>query len=116
MVRLSKDKKLVFALVKRGALNEFEVSILGNIYPVPDPQFPFLGVHYTPRMNGDIWLGPNAVLALDREGYKLTSFSLIDCLEIARFKGIYLLVLRNIKENIINYYICVLCVCIICLL
>ncbi len=38
-------------------------------------------------MNGDIWLGPNAVLALDREGYKLTSFSLKDCLEIARFKG-----------------------------
>ena len=48
----------------------------GNIYPVPDPQFPFLGVHYTPRMNGDIWLGPNAVLALDREGYNLTSFNL----------------------------------------
>ena len=43
-------------------------SINGNIYPVPNPKFPFLGVHYTPRMNGDIWLGPNAVLALDREG------------------------------------------------
>ena len=74
--------------------------INGNIYPVPDPKFPFLGVHYTPRMNGDIWLGPNAVLALDREGYKLTSFSLKDCLEIARFKGIYLLVLRNIRAGI----------------
>jgi L-2-hydroxyglutarate oxidase len=41
-----------------------------NIYPVPDPRFPFLGVHFTPRMNGDIWLGPNAVLALSREGYR----------------------------------------------
>ena len=51
-------------------------------------------------MNGDIWLGPNAVLALDREGYQLTSFSLKDCLEIARFKGIYLLVLRNIRAGI----------------
>ena len=48
--------------------------INGNIYPVPNPKFPFLGVHYTPRMNGDIWLGPNAVLALDREG-KLSSIS-----------------------------------------
>jgi L-2-hydroxyglutarate oxidase LhgO len=41
-----------------------------NIYPVPDPRFPFLGVHFTPRMNGDIWLGPNAVLAFSREGYR----------------------------------------------
>ena len=41
----------------------------GNIYPVPDPAFPFLGVHFTPRTNGDVWLGPNAVLAFAREGY-----------------------------------------------
>lgn len=41
-----------------------------NMYPVPDPRFPFLGVHFTPRMNGDIWLGPNAVLAFAREGYR----------------------------------------------
>jgi len=43
--------------------------VRGNIYPVPDPEFPFLGVHFTPRMNGEIWLGPNAVLAFAREGY-----------------------------------------------
>jgi len=43
--------------------------VKGNIYPVPDPQFPFLGVHFTPRMDGSIWLGPNAVLAFAREGY-----------------------------------------------
>jgi (S)-2-hydroxyglutarate dehydrogenase len=41
-----------------------------NIYPVPDPQFPFLGVHFTPRISGDVWLGPNAVLAFSREGYR----------------------------------------------
>jgi len=74
--------------------------INGNIYPVPDPKFPFLGVHYTPRMNGDIWLGPNAVLALDREGYKLFDFNLKDMLEIGRFPGIYKLVLRNIRAGI----------------
>src|SRR5471030_206012 len=43
--------------------------VKGNIYPVPDPEFPFLGVHFTPRMDGTIWLGPNAVLAFAREGY-----------------------------------------------
>ena len=43
--------------------------VKGNIYPVPDPAFPFLGVHFTPRMDGAVWLGPNAVLAFAREGY-----------------------------------------------
>jgi len=46
-----------------------EHLVAGNIYPVPDPAFPFLGVHFTPRMDGSIWLGPNAVLAFAREGY-----------------------------------------------
>ena len=49
--------------------------VKGNIYPVPDPSFPFLGVHFTPRMNGDIWLGPNAVLAFAREGYTFTTIN-----------------------------------------
>jgi len=44
--------------------------VKGNIYPVPDPEFPFLGVHFTPRMDGSVWLGPNAVLAFAREGYE----------------------------------------------
>lgn len=44
--------------------------VKGNIYPVPDPRFPFLGVHFTPRMDGSVWLGPNAVLAFKREGYR----------------------------------------------
>ena len=48
---------------------EKAMLIKGNIYPVPDPRFPFLGVHFTPRMNGEVWLGPNAVLAMAREGY-----------------------------------------------
>jgi len=43
--------------------------VKGNIYPVPDPEFPFLGVHFTPRMDGSIWLGPNSVVAFAREGY-----------------------------------------------
>nr|XP_018902806.1 PREDICTED: L-2-hydroxyglutarate dehydrogenase, mitochondrial isoform X2 [Bemisia tabaci] len=46
----------------------------GNIYPVPDPRLPFLGVHFTPRMDGSIWVGPNAVLAFRREGYRWWDF------------------------------------------
>lgn len=44
--------------------------VRGLIYPVPDPRFPFLGVHFTPRIDGDVWLGPNAVLAFGLEAYR----------------------------------------------
>lgn len=51
-----------------------------NIYPVPDPRFPFLGVHFTPRMDGSVIIGPNAVFSLSREGYSRTSFNAGDAL------------------------------------
>ncbi|XP_017798139.1 PREDICTED: L-2-hydroxyglutarate dehydrogenase, mitochondrial [Habropoda laboriosa] len=65
-----------------------------NIYPVPDPRFPFLGVHFTPRMNSEIWLGPNAVLAFAREGYRWRDVNIKDCLEMAKFPGLYKLCFR----------------------
>jgi len=58
-----------------------------NIYPVPDPQFPFLGVHFTPRINGDIWLGPNAVLAFSREGYRFRDINLRDMARLFASRG-----------------------------
>jgi L-2-hydroxyglutarate oxidase LhgO len=61
--------------------------VRGNIYPVPDPNVPFLGVHFTPRMNGDIWLGPNAVLAFAREGYTFTTINPGDLLETLSYAG-----------------------------
>ncbi|MFN2450171.1 MAG: L-2-hydroxyglutarate oxidase [Candidatus Baltobacteraceae bacterium] len=61
--------------------------VKGNIYPVPDPAFPFLGVHFTPRMNGDVWLGPNAVLAFAREGYSFTTVNLGDLVESLTYAG-----------------------------
>lgn len=61
--------------------------VKGNIYPVPDPNFPFLGVHFTPRMNGDIWLGPNAVLAFAREGYSFTTINPADLFETLTYSG-----------------------------
>ncbi|MBX7072011.1 MAG: L-2-hydroxyglutarate oxidase [Pirellulales bacterium] len=59
------------------------------IYPVADARFPFLGVHFTRRIGGGIEAGPNAVLALRREGYGRLSFSARDALALARFQGFW---------------------------
>jgi L-2-hydroxyglutarate oxidase len=59
------------------------------IYPVPDPSFPFLGVHFTRLIQGGVEAGPNAVLAFAREGYRKTDFSLRDTLETATFPGFW---------------------------
>jgi 2-hydroxyglutarate dehydrogenase len=61
--------------------------VKGNIYPVPDPRFPFLGVHFTPRMDGSVWLGPNAVLAFKREGYKWTDINLFELFDALKYPG-----------------------------
>lgn len=61
--------------------------VRGNIYPVPDPAFPFLGVHFTPRMDGAVWLGPNAVLAFAREGYRRSDVNPTDLLEALTYPG-----------------------------
>ncbi|KAL6437747.1 hypothetical protein ACFW04_004250 [Cataglyphis niger] len=65
-----------------------------NVYPVPDPRFPFLGVHFSPKITGDIWLGPNAVLAFSREGYSWFDINIKDCIEMAKFPGLYKLCFR----------------------
>ncbi len=57
------------------------------IYPVPDPAFPFLGAHFTRMINGAREVGPNAVLALKREGYKKTDFSFNDTVDSLTYKG-----------------------------
>jgi L-2-hydroxyglutarate oxidase LhgO len=64
------------------------------IYPVPDPAFPFLGVHFTRRMDGEVWLGPNAVLAFAREGYRRTDFVPADLAEVLAFRGFRALAAR----------------------
>jgi L-2-hydroxyglutarate oxidase LhgO len=59
------------------------------IYPVPDPKFPFLGVHFTRLIHGGVEAGPNAVLAFAREGYKWTNVSLRDLAESLSFPGLW---------------------------
>ncbi|MDN5851478.1 MAG: L-2-hydroxyglutarate oxidase [Actinomycetia bacterium] len=61
--------------------------VRGLIYPVPDPRYPFLGVHLTPTVGGDVMVGPNAVMALAREGYAWRDVSVRDLAEIARSQG-----------------------------
>ncbi|XP_053110432.1 L-2-hydroxyglutarate dehydrogenase, mitochondrial isoform X5 [Hemicordylus capensis] len=71
---------------------------------VPDPRFPFLGIHFTPRMDGSVWLGPNAVLAFKREGYRFYDFSLRDFMDAAAYSGLWKLVGRNFSYGIGEMY------------
>jgi L-2-hydroxyglutarate oxidase LhgO len=61
--------------------------VRGLIYPVPDPRFPFLGIHFTRRFDGAVWAGPNAVLALARDGYKRYDVDVRELVAIARHAG-----------------------------
>ncbi|MBI1937119.1 MAG: L-2-hydroxyglutarate oxidase [Ignavibacteriales bacterium] len=74
------------------------------IYPVPDPSFPFLGVHFTRMIDGEVEAGPNAVLAFKREGYSKTSFSVRDTIETFLWKGFHQVVKKNWKTGLGEYY------------
>jgi (S)-2-hydroxyglutarate dehydrogenase len=61
--------------------------VRGLVYPVPDPAFPFLGVHFTKQISGDVWVGPNAVLAFAREGYNARVVNPRDLWETLSYRG-----------------------------
>jgi len=71
--------------------------VKGLIYPVPDPRFPFLGVHLTRMIDGSVHAGPNAVLALSREGYSWGRIRPRDVAEIAAYPGLWRLARRNLR-------------------
>jgi L-2-hydroxyglutarate oxidase len=71
--------------------------VRGLIYPVPDPQFPFLGVHLTRMIDGSVHAGPNAVLALAREGYKWRRIRPRDVAEVAAYPGMWRLARRHMR-------------------
>jgi (S)-2-hydroxyglutarate dehydrogenase len=81
-----------------------EQCLRGLLYPVPDPQFPFLGVHFTRRIGGGIEAGPNAVLALEREGYTKTSFRLGDVMEYTTFPGFWIMARRHWRMSMREYH------------
>ncbi|PJN91820.1 L-2-hydroxyglutarate oxidase [Bacillus sp. mrc49] len=73
------------------------------IYPVPNPKFPFLGVHFTRMISGEVDAGPNAVLSFKREGYKKTDFNAKDLTEVLRYKGFWKLASKFMKEGMDEY-------------
>lgn len=70
------------------------------IYPVPNPDFPFLGVHFTKMIDGSVHAGPNAVLSLKREGYHKTDFNLKDFAEVMTYPGFWKLAAKHADEGI----------------
>jgi L-2-hydroxyglutarate oxidase len=74
--------------------------VRGLIYPVPDPTLPFLGVHLTRMLDGSVHCGPNAVLALRREGYRWSDVSLTDLAEVARFPGAWRLARKYARTGV----------------
>lgn len=73
------------------------------VYPVPDPKFPFLGVHFTPMIDGRVECGPNAVFSFKREGYNTTSFSFKDSFEALTYKGTWKLFFKHWRKGIEEY-------------
>jgi L-2-hydroxyglutarate oxidase len=74
------------------------------IYPVPNPDFPFLGVHFTKMIDGSVHAGPNAVLAFAREGYFKTDFNLRDFVETMTFGGFWKMAGKNLGEGLKEMY------------
>ncbi len=72
----------------------------GAIYPVPNPNFPFLGVHFTPGIDGSVHAGPNAVLGFKREAYRKFDFDLMDFMDTMTYPGFWKLVAKYSKEGI----------------
>ena len=76
----------------------------GLIYPVPDPRFPFLGVHFTRRVNGSIEAGPNALLAFRREGYTGAPADLSEATEMLRFAGFWKMARKYWQKGLAEQY------------
>jgi L-2-hydroxyglutarate oxidase len=74
--------------------------VRGLIYPVPDPRYPFLGVHFTRRVSGDVEVGPNAVLALRREGYRRSDVRVRDVGDMVGYPGFWRMARRHWRTGI----------------
>ena len=77
-----------------------ESLVNGLIYPVPDPQYPFLGVHFTKTVGGEVLVGPNALLALSRYGYTWGDIDVRDIADMLRWPGMWRLVARHWRAGV----------------
>jgi L-2-hydroxyglutarate oxidase len=83
---------------------EKEYLVKNLLYPVPDPKFPFLGVHFTRMINGGVEAGPNAVLAFKREGYTHKDFSVKDVSQMFFYNGFWKMASKHYKMGIGEFY------------
>lgn len=82
---------------------EAQHKVKNLIYPVPNPSFPFLGVHFTRMINGGVECGPNAVFSFKREGYNKTDFNIKDSIDSLIFKGVWKLFGKHWKQGLQEY-------------
>jgi L-2-hydroxyglutarate oxidase LhgO len=78
----------------------FKSHVKGLIYPVPDPRFPFLGVHFTKRIDGQMTIGPNAFISLGRENYDGSRFSMRDIADFLSYPGFWKFASRNVPATL----------------
>ncbi len=83
---------------------EKEYLVNNLIYPVPDPRFPFLGVHFTRMMKGGVEAGPNAVLAFKREGYSKKDFSFVDMSQMIAYSGFWKMASKHYGMGFGEFY------------
>jgi len=101
----SKDLQIVPFRGEYYELKPEAASLVRNlIYPVPDPNFPFLGVHFTRMIKGGVEAGPNAVLALKREGYRKSDISLTDLTEMLAWPGVYRFARKHWRAGLNEYH------------
>ncbi|MGB0090806.1 MAG: L-2-hydroxyglutarate oxidase [Planifilum fulgidum] len=99
--RVSLDLKIVPFRGEYYELRPEKRHLVKNlIYPVPNPSFPFLGVHFTRMIDGTVHVGPNAVLALKREGYRKRDICLRDALEVFAYPAFWKIAFRHMPEGI----------------
>ena len=104
VARLAGDERSPAIVPFRGEyyrlVPERETLVRGLLYPVPDPAYPFLGVHFTTRVHGGVDVGPNAVLAFAREGYRLRDVNVGDTAETFRYRGFRSLARRHWRMGV----------------
>jgi (S)-2-hydroxyglutarate dehydrogenase len=106
--RMAGDEPTVMIVPFRGEYHTLvparQALVRALIYPVPDSRFPFLGVHFTRRVGGEVDAGPNAVLALQREGYRRTNFNLQDTASLLAFPGFWRMASRHARMGCEEFY------------
>jgi L-2-hydroxyglutarate oxidase LhgO len=108
IARMAGGRPDVMIVPFRGEYYEFIPNrsslVRGLIYPVPDPQFPFLGVHFTRRVDGTVDAGPNAVFAFRREGYRRTDFSPYDLASSLAFPGFWRMAAKHWRSGLDEFH------------